>query len=132
MKKRKSISPCSPNTLYEPRVEDVFELTRLDHFIWMIAWVWKSLIGNNAPHAHHHSYLEEAIEQQGYHHLYHPFSHDVHLPYTWRKSWEDRFIAYHFQPWWDLLMRPQEEGGGESCPTLQLLEDKQHFEGRGL
>ena len=73
MKKRKSISPCSSNTLYEPGVEDIFELTRLAHFIWMIAWVWKSLIGNNSPHVHHHSYLEEAIEQQGDHHFYPPF-----------------------------------------------------------
>ena len=55
------ISPCSPNTLYEIGVEDIFELPRLAHFIWMIAWVWKSLIGNNIPHVHHHSYLEEAI-----------------------------------------------------------------------
>ena len=51
------ISPCSPNTLYEPRVVDIFELTRLAHFIWMIARVWESLIGNNVPHVHHHSYL---------------------------------------------------------------------------
>ena len=107
MKKRKSISPCIPITLDEPRVENIFELTRLAHFIWMIAWVWKSLIGNNAPHVHHHSYLEEAIEKYRDHHLYPPFSHDVHLlSYTWRKSWEDIFIAYHFQPWRDLLMRP--------------------------
>ena len=53
------ISPCSPNTLYEPGVEDLFddELPRLAHFIWMIAWVWESLIGNNIPHVFHHSYL---------------------------------------------------------------------------
>ena len=51
------VSPCSPNTLYEPGVEDLFELTRLAHLIWMIAWVWKSLIGNNIPHFYHHSYL---------------------------------------------------------------------------
>ena len=32
------IYPCSPNRLYEPRVEDLFdELPRMAHFIWMIA-----------------------------------------------------------------------------------------------
>ena len=36
-----SISPCSPNTLHEPGVEDIFEITRLAHFIWMIALVWE-------------------------------------------------------------------------------------------
>ena len=73
------ISPCGPNTLSEPGVEDLFELNTLAHFIWMIAWVWKWLIGNNIPHVHHHSYLEEAIEKQRNHHLYLPFSHDVHF-----------------------------------------------------
>ena len=53
------ISPCSPNTLHEPGVEDSFdELHRMDHFIWMITWVWEFLIGNEIPYACHNSYLE--------------------------------------------------------------------------
>ena len=56
------ISPCSPNTLHEPGIEDFFdELPRMAHFIWMIAWVWESLIGNDILYVFHHSYLEEAI-----------------------------------------------------------------------
>ena len=56
------ISPYNSNTLHEPGVEDFFdELPRMANFIWMIAWVWDSLIGNEIPHVDHHSYLEEAI-----------------------------------------------------------------------
>ena len=56
------------------------------NFIWMIASVWETLIGRNFPHALHHSYLNEALEQQEDHNLHLPFSHNVHfLSYTWRK-----------------------------------------------
>ena len=55
-------SPFSPNMLHRSGVENYFvELLRMAHFIWMIAWVKESLIGNNTSHAFHHSYLEEAI-----------------------------------------------------------------------
>ena len=89
------ISPCSPNTLYKSGVEDIFELPRLGNFIWMIAWVWKSLNGNNSPHDYHHSYLEEAIGQQGGFHLHLPPFHDViHLVlHAWEGLLEDGFIA---------------------------------------
>ena len=88
----------------------------------MIAWVMESPIGNNIPHVFHHSYLEEAIEQQGYFHLHPPLSHVLtHL---------GGFIV---ELWWDLLMRrPQEEGGRDFSLPFQLLEDKQNFEGGGL
>jgi len=44
------ISPCSPNTLHTLWVKDYFnELPIMDHFIWMIAWVWESLIGHEIP-----------------------------------------------------------------------------------
>ena len=64
MRKGKLISPCSPITLHKPGVDDCFdELPRMAHFIWMIAWVMESLIGNEIPHVGHHSYLEGAIGQ---------------------------------------------------------------------
>ena len=104
------------------------EVTR---FLWIIAWVWETLIGRNFPHALHHSYLNEAIEQQEDHHLHLPFSHDVHLlSYTWRKSLEDRFIAYHFQPWWRLLKEEAtRRRRGDFVLPLQFLEDKQRLGG---
>ena len=95
------------------------------HFIWMIAWVMESLIGNAIPHLGHHSYLKEAIGQQGYFHFHLP-----HVLHTWEESLEDRFIA---ELWWDLLMRrPQEEEGRNFVLPLQFLEDKKHFGGGGL
>ena len=58
-------SPFSPNTLHRSGVEDFLdELHRMAHFIWMIAWVKESLIGNNTSHVSHPSYLEQAIEQK--------------------------------------------------------------------
>ena len=56
------ISPCSPNTLHKLGVEDFFdELPRMAHFIWMIAWVWETLIRDEIPYFYKHFYLEEAI-----------------------------------------------------------------------
>ena len=121
MRNRKSISPCNPNTLYESGVEDLFELTRLAHSIWMIAWVWKSLIGNNVPHVHHHSYLKEAIGQQGGFHLHLPPFYDVShmILHAWEETLEERFVADHFEQWWRLLMRrPQEEEGRIFSPLI--------------
>ena len=126
------ISPCSPNTLYKSGVEDLFELPRLDHFIWMIAWAWKSLIGNNIPHVYDHSYLEEAIGQQEGFHLHLQLSHDVHhlVLHTWEEPLEGRFITDYVEVWLKLLLRrPQEEGGRNFSPPLQWLEDKQNFGG---
>ena len=52
------ISPCSPNTLHTLGVEDSLdELPRMAHFIWMIAWVWESLIGHEIPYSFHKFYL---------------------------------------------------------------------------
>ena len=57
-------SPFSPNTLHKSRVADFFdELSKMAHFIWMIAWVRGSLIGNEISHVYYHSYLEEAMGQ---------------------------------------------------------------------
>ena len=127
------ISPCSPNTFYAPGVEDLFdELPRMAHFIWMIAWVWETLIGDEIPYFYHHSYLEEAMGQQEGFHSHLPLSHDVHhvVLHTWEKPLEDRFIADYVELCWELLMRrPQEEEGRNFSPPLQLLEDKQHFGG---
>ena len=118
--------------MQESEVEDIFELTRLAHFIWMIAWVWKSLIGNNITHVHHHSYLEEVIGQQGGFLLHLPSFYDVsHMVLqAWEETFEDRFVADNFEQWWRLLMRrPQDEEGRIFPLLIQLLEDKQHFGG---
>ena len=82
------------------------------HFIWMIAWVKESLIGNKNSHVFHHSYLEEAIETQGDFHLCLLLSHDVYFGFTHLEGYmEDIFIAYFDEIWWGLLMtRTQKEG----------------------
>ena len=86
----------------------------------MIAWVWEYLIGNEVPHVFHHSYLEDAIGQQGDFHLHFPFSHDVHFCFTHLQGFmEDKFIAYYDELWWNLLMRrPKEEEGRNFTPPL--------------
>ena len=114
MKEGKLISPCSPTTLHKQGVDDCF--------IWMIAWVMESLIGNKIPHVGHHSYLEEAIEQQGDFHLHPPLSHVLtHLG------------GFVVKIWWGLFMRrPQEEGGRNFSLPLQFLEDKKNFGGGEL
>ena len=56
------ISPCSPNALHKLGVDDFFdEIPRMAHLIWMIACIWKFLIGNEIPYFCHHSYLGEVI-----------------------------------------------------------------------
>ena len=93
------ISPCSPKTLHESRVEDLFELIGLAHFIWMITWVWESLIGSNISHVHHHSYLKGVIGQQGGFHLHLPPFYDVsHMVlHAWEETLEIRFVADHVE-----------------------------------
>ena len=63
------------------------------HFIWMIAWRWESLIGNEIPYVFHYFYLEEAIGQQEGFHIDLPFSHDdSHLVYPPKANlhiWEE-------------------------------------------
>ena len=55
--------------------EDLFyelPIWEVIHFIWMIAWRWESLIGNEISYACHHSYLEEAIgHQEGFQWTFH-------------------------------------------------------------
>ena len=104
------------------------------NFIWMIASVWETLIGRNFPHALHHSYLNEALEKQEDHNLHLPFSHDVHLlSYTWRKSLEDRFIAYHFQPWWRLLKEKATRRRGEILQhPYSCLRTSNNWEGENI
>ena len=76
----------------------------------------------------HHSYLEEAIEPQGYFHLRLLLSHDVYFGFTHLEGYmEDRIFEYFDELWWVLLMRRPQEEEEEFFSTLQLLEDKQHF-----
>ena len=109
------ISPYIPNTLHEPGVEDFFdELPRMAHFIWMIAWVSGSLIGNEISHVYHKSYLEEAMGQQECFHLHLPPFHDVsHLVmHLWEETLEGRFVADYLEQQWGIFMRRKKEGKG--------------------
>ena len=102
-------SPYSSNTLHIPGVET---------FIWMIAWIRGSSLGIYFFHTCHHSYLEEAIAQQGGFHLHLLSFHDVHHSgfHTWEEALEDRFVAGYLEQWWRLLMRmPQEKKGEKFC-----------------
>ena len=85
------------------------------HFIWLIAWVWESLIGNEVPHVFHHSYLEEAIGQQEGCHLHLPPFHDVNhwVLHTWEEPLEGRFIVDYVEQWWRLFDEESTRGGGE-------------------
>ena len=79
-------------------------------------------------HVFHHSYLEEAIGQQGGFHLHLPPFYDVnHLVlHAWEEILEERFVVDH----WRLLMRrPQEEEGRIFSFLIHFLEDKKHFGG---
>ena len=108
------------------------------HFIWMIAWRWESLIGNEIPYAYHYSYLEEAIEKQEGFHIDLPLSHNegywVYPPkanfHIWEEPLGDKIIVEYSKQWWKLLMRRQQEEEGRNFSLLiHLLEDKQHFGG---
>ena len=93
------ISPRNPKTLYKTGVYDSFdELPRMAHFIWMIAWVRESLIGNEIPHFFHHSYFEEAMGQQaGFHSHLPPLIYVIYLfLHTWEETLEGSFIADYF------------------------------------
>ena len=69
--------PCSPYTLHKDGIGDCFyELSRMAHFVWMIAWRLEFLIGVEAPNIYHLSCLKEA---NGYHitlSMYLPLLHD--------------------------------------------------------
>ena len=100
------------------------------HFVWMIAWVWETLSGDDFPYVYHHSYREEVIGKQEGFHLHLPPFHDVsHLVFhTWEETLEGRLIADYVEIWWEPFMRrAQEEEGRNFSPPLYFLEDKQHF-----
>ena len=83
----------------------------------------------------HNFYLEEAIGQQEGFHLHLPPFHDVSplVLDAWEGVLEDRFIAYFFEQWWELLMRrPEEEEGRNFSLLIEFLKDKQHFGGRTI
>ena len=89
-------------------------------------------MGNNISHVHHHSYLKEAMGQQGGFHLHLPPFYDVsHMVlHAWEEILEDRFVADHVEQWWRLFDEEATRRGGEDFSLLiQLLEDKKHFRG---
>ena len=119
----KSNLSLQPNTLHKPGVKDFLdELPRMAHFIWMIAWVWEYLIGNEIPYVFHHSYLEEAIGKQECFHIYLPFSHDEsHLVYppkanldTWQEPLGGKIVVEYLKQWWRLFDEEATRGGGEN------------------
>ena len=81
----------------------------------------------------HHSYLEEAIEKQGDHHLYLPFSHDVHSVILHLEGIIGGQIhCLSFLAMVGSIDEAARRRREKFCSTLNLLEDKQHFEGGGL
>ena len=103
--------------MHRPGVEDSFdEIPRMAHFIWMIAWVWESIIRMEIPNFHNLTYLEEAIGHQEGFHLHLPFSHDVsHLVlHTWEEPLGGRFIENYFEQWWGLFDEKATRGGRDT------------------
>ena len=97
--------------------------------MWMMAWRWESLFGNEIPYDFHHSYLEEVIGQQEGFHIDLPFSHgESHLVYPPKANlhiWEEPlgygiFVEYMKQ-WWRLIDEEATRGGGEEfCSTFTV------------
>jgi len=124
-------SPLSPNTLHRSRVEFLFdELPRMAHFIWMIAWVRESLIGNKTSHVFITPTLRRPLSNKEITTCtFHFLMMYTLLSYTWRESLEERSIAYHFSAMVGSIDEGRRRGREKFGSTLQLLEDKQHFEG---
>ena len=76
-------------------------------------------------------FRSKSVRQQEGFHLHLPPFHDVsHLVmHLWEETLERRFVVDYLEQWKVLLMRkPQEEKGRNFSLSIQLLEDKQHFE----
>ena len=74
-------------------------------------------------HACHHSYLEEAMVQQGDFHLHLLSFRKVHHSglHTWEEALEDNFIAAYLEQRWRLLMRRPQEKKGEKFFSLYAV-----------
>jgi len=85
------------------------------HFVWLIAWRLKFLMGVEVPNIYHLSCLEKANGQHMTLFMYLPLLHDdsylVHPPKADLYSWEETIPL-------EILQSP-----------CELLEDKQHFGG---
>ena len=56
--------PCNPYTFHKEGIGDCFyELQRMAHFFWMIAWRLECLMGVESPIIYHISCLENTNEQ---------------------------------------------------------------------
>lgn len=94
--------PCSPYTLHKEGIGDCFyEIPRMAHFVWMIAWRFYFLIGVEAPNIYHLSCLREANGKLITLSIYLPFLHDVsclvHSPKENLYSWEETYTLEVFQ-----------------------------------
>ena len=121
--------PFNPNMLHRSGVEDCFvELPRMAHFIWMIAWVKESLIGNKTSHVFITPTLRRPLNHKDISTctFYYLMTYTLVL-HTWRDTWRTNLLhtlmIYGGVYWW---------GGHKKrrrifFSTLQLLEDKQNF-----
>ena len=72
------------------------------HFVWMIAWILKFLIGDEAPNIYHLSCIEETNGQHITFSTYLPLLHNesylVYLPkanlYTWEETYPLEALQY--------------------------------------
>ena len=71
-------------------------------------------MGAEISHAYHHSYLEEAMVQQGYFHLHLLSFEGVHHSglHTWEGALEGRFIAAYLSSGGTMDEEATREGGG--------------------
>ena len=88
--------PCSPYTLQKKGIGDCFyELPRMAHFFWMIAWRLEFLIAIEAPNIYHLSCLKEAngkhMTLSKYLPLFHDKSYLVYPPKENLYSWEETY-----------------------------------------
>ena len=97
----------------------------------MIAWVREALI----HHVSHHSYLVEAMRQQGGFHSHFPplIDADTLVLHTWEEALDDSLFADTL----DVVMeaidgRPHEEEGRNFSLLIHFLEDKKIFWRGGL
>ena len=91
--------------------EFFYELPRVIHFVWMIAWGLELLIWVKLPNIFHLSCLKKAISQYLFLPMDLPFLHDeIHLVlspkanlHTWEEQLGDKLIGENLVQWRSLL-----------------------------
>ena len=101
-------------------------------FIWMIAWMRRSSLGDKFSHAYHHSYLKDSLAQQeGIHYTFYiSMVSTVDSMHTWERALEDSFIATYLSSGGTIDEEAtREEGGEDFFLFVKFLEGKQHVGG---